>query len=147
MNRELNAVLQGGFVTAFYAVLDVNERTVRYASGGHPSVLLTRRGQSKIMEMSPQTTFLGAFPELEYTSSDFQCQPGDTFLLYTDGLLETRNEKGESFGAERLANAMLAHCTKGIQELINLTVFELFDYMGSTPLEDDITLLGVEIKG
>ena len=146
MNKELNEVLQGGFVTAFYAVLDIKERVVRYASGGHPSVLLTRRGQAKIMEMPPQTTFLGAFPELEYATSEFQCQPGDYFLLYTDGLLETRNEKGDPFGAERLANSMLAHSTKGIQELINLTVFELFDYMGSTPLEDDITLLGVEIK-
>jgi len=147
MNKELNAVLQGGFVTAFYAILDLRKREIHFASGGHPSALLSRRGKPEIIELTPQTTFLGAFPELEYPVSDFQCEPGDCMLLYTDGLLETRNEKREAFGTERLAQSILHHSHQGIQELINLTVFELFDYMGSTPLEDDITLLGVEIKG
>jgi serine phosphatase RsbU (regulator of sigma subunit) len=147
MNRELNAVLQGGFVTAFYAVFDVQRRSIRYASGGHPPVLVARRGEPKVIELSPQSTFLGAFPLMEYPETDFQCQPGDCLLFYTDGLLETRNEKRESYGSERLAKSLLANASRGVQELINLTVFELFEYMGSTPLEDDVTLLGVEIKG
>jgi serine phosphatase RsbU (regulator of sigma subunit)/CheY-like chemotaxis protein len=146
MNRELLPLLQGGFITVFYAVVDVPSLSMRYASGGHPPLLVRRRGRAEIIELPPQATFLGTFEQVRYASSEFHFEKGDRLLFCTDGLLDGQNGEGHPFGIERVSRLMMEHGEQPIQELINLLVFKLFDYMGNASLEDDITLLGLEIR-
>ena len=66
-------------------------------------------------------------------------------LFYTDGLYEGQNGEDQQFGMERVCKLLTEHQSMGVQELINLLIFNLFDFIGDASLDDDITMLGLEI--
>ncbi len=145
MNQELCAVLNNGYVTVFYAVLDVPSMSMKYASGGHPPLLISRRGEDHVIELQSQATFLGSFEQVEFVSTPFEFQHRDRLLFCTDGIYEGHNEAGDQFGTTRIAELMMENGGQSVQELIDLLVFNLFDFIGNATLDDDITLLGLEI--
>jgi len=146
MNRELIPLLSGGFVTVFYAVVDLASKTMHYASGGHPPLLVRRKGQNTVTLLEPQATFLGSFDKVQYRSSEFDFQDGDRVIFCTDGLFEGSDSEGARFGMDRVAQLMLDNGDLPIQELVNQIVFSLFDFIGNASIEDDVTLLGLEIR-
>jgi sigma-B regulation protein RsbU (phosphoserine phosphatase) len=99
----------GSFVTAILGELDVRTGTYRRISAGHPAELLLRGGRLVRQLTAPTGTPLGlgrmvdALPEVETTP----LQPGDTLLLYTDGVVEARTDDGVFFGVDRLASFVL----------------------------------------
>ena len=143
MNSELVAYLPTGFVTVFYGVLDLNTLDFQYASGGHPSLLVHRRSNGEIKELEPQATFLGVFEDVVFPSHSYQLMKGDRLLFYTDGLYEGQNKEEEQFGMERVRGLFQDHGKLAIQEMINLLVFNLFDFLDNVSLDDDITLVGL----
>ena len=145
MNQELYSYMQNGFVTVFYGVLDVPSLSFQYSSGGHPPLLVYRESATQIIELQPQATFLGFFERVEFPTDRFQFEKGDRLLFYTDGLYEGQNGDQMQFGMERVCQLVREHTKLSIQELINLLIFNLFDFIGDASLDDDITLLGMEI--
>ena len=145
MNQELYSYMQNGFVTVFYGVLDVPSLSFQYSSGGHPPLLVYRESATQIIELQPQATFLGFFESVVFPTDRFQFEKGDRLLLYTDGLYEGQNGDKMQFGMERVCQLVREHTKLSIQELINLLIFNLFDFIGDASLDDDITLLGMDI--
>ena len=96
LNRRLYNRMSGGFATAIAMRLDANGACT-VATAGHPAPFLNQRG----MEL-PGALPLGLAPDGVYEESCFKLQVGDHFALYTDGLLEARNQSGELYGFERL---------------------------------------------
>jgi phosphoserine phosphatase RsbU/P len=97
----------GSFVTAFYGVFDASTRRMTYASAGHPSPRLLRGDGSASIDISALASDgglpLGAFDVFErngYESVTIALMPGDAMILYTDGISEARNQRGEFFGPE-----------------------------------------------
>ena len=134
-------------MTVFYGVLDVPSMSMQYASGGHPPLLISRQGEDHVIELQPQATFLGAFDQAEFVSTPFEFQNRDRLLFYTDGIYEGQNEAGNQFGSTRIAELMMENSDQSVQELIELLVINLFEFIGNATLDDDITLLGLEILG
>jgi sigma-B regulation protein RsbU (phosphoserine phosphatase) len=104
----MNAVLFGNtqkqFVTAAYVHLDAASGIFRYSAAGHPAMLLLRGGEVKpILENG---LMLAAFDFATYSNRAQPLEAGDRFLLYTDGLIEAANAKGNFFGQEALADLM-----------------------------------------
>ncbi len=91
---------RGRFATGFFAAFS-RDGSARYASAGHPPVLL-RRADGRIEELPSIDLPLGMFERTEYGHADFRLERGDTLLLYTDGLVESSGRDGEFFGLERL---------------------------------------------
>ncbi len=147
MNRELTANLSNGFVTVFYGVYDLTDRSFTYASGGHPPVLLQRRTTHEILELRPQETFLGCFEPVAFRADTIQLRPGDRLLFYTDGLFESQRGPDDEFGMERVRAYLQQEQAREIQPLLDGLVEALMDFLAGAPVEDDITVVGLDVPG
>ena len=107
INRHLLAVApEGMFATAFYGVYDPRRRRLHYASAGHPRPLW-RRGSCCVRDVEGAAGLpLGVLNEDSWTEGELVLVPGDALLLYTDGILEGTNDRGEAFGRLRLDDAL-----------------------------------------
>lgn len=105
LNKFLCAnIAPGKFVTFFYAVVDVDRRTVVYENAGHcPGLLLRKNGE--VESLPGGGAVLGALPDWSYRDYAVQLCAGDKLVLSTDGITEAEDPQLEEFGEERLVSA------------------------------------------
>lgn len=153
MNRQFYDIMPKRldciFATAFYLVIDVKERTARFASAGHPSALLIDRNNScasPILANGEGGPALGILTNASYRTFERPLQHRDAFLLVTDGIIEAPNPKGEEFGWERLTSAAARHYSEKISRLVTLLLDENRAFMETEMPPDDICLVAVEVN-
>ncbi|MDQ2936162.1 MAG: SpoIIE family protein phosphatase [Acidobacteriota bacterium] len=131
------------FVTAFYGILDVTNKTLAYTNAGHnPPLLLDKDGKPSFIERGSLP--LGMFRDTRYHEYYLTTEPGEVLVLYTDGVTEAQNRQGEEFGRDRLAEAVIANRHLGARELIaavQKVVIEWTDGRGAT---DDVTFFVIK---
>lgn len=143
INRALCGNTQGQYVTAACVYFDTTARELRYAAAGHPAMLLLRGGS--ITEISENGILLAAVDEVEYVERTITIEPGDRFMLYTDGLVEARNAAGELFGDASLADALKATAALSASEATTAIVEEIQRW--SPVQDDDLTALVFDYTG
>lgn len=128
------------FATAFLAQLDAGSGVVTYCNAGHcPAVLVDAQGNAKTL---PSTGLpLGMFADQPYDQDRVALQPGDTLVLYSDGVTETTDPQGQEFGIDRLAELLVAHRELPLEELWEHVERELSLYSQSSVPSDDRTLV------
>ncbi|HEX5432659.1 MAG TPA: PP2C family protein-serine/threonine phosphatase, partial [Candidatus Angelobacter sp.] len=106
LNRTLSEIIPDNkFITLFYAVLDAGEGRFTYCNAGHnPPILVRSNGHA--CQLKNSGAVLGQLPQWSYEQIDLGLRGGDTLLLFTDGLVEVCDEKGNLFGEERLLHLM-----------------------------------------
>ena len=102
LNRFVSGnVADDKFITFFYAMLNVEKRTLVYENAGHcPALLLRADGGTEFLR--GHGAVLGVIPEWSYVDETVQLGPGDRLFFYTDGVTEAENEASDEFGYERL---------------------------------------------
>jgi serine phosphatase RsbU (regulator of sigma subunit)/predicted ester cyclase len=126
------------FVTCFYAVLDPESGTLRYANAGHDLPYLWHGGCCE--ELRARGMPLGLMPGMSYEEGEVSLREGDSVLFYSDGLVEAHDPMGEMFGFPRLRARVAEHGEE--RSLGNLLLEELYSFVGEGwEQEDDITLL------
>ncbi len=130
---------EGAYATLFVAVYDDLVRRLRYANCGHLPALLLRAG-GNIERLSSTATVLGLFDEWECAFEEQQLSPGDTLMLYTDGVTESFNPAGEEFGEDRLVETLRRHRDLPSQALLAAIVDEVQRFSAGDQ-RDDITLI------
>ncbi len=147
LNAILCGSLQGQFVTAGYLYLDPSRGALAYAGAGHPPLLVWRAGEARVESIEENGLMLGIFPEGAYKSKAATLDPGDRFVLYTDGITEAPSLSGEEFGMERFKNFLAEHAGSSAQELCDALVKRVTSWSGSTREQhDDLTLIVVDYK-
>ena len=135
------------FVTLLYAVYDPPTGQITYANGGHNTPLIRHADGSSTMLPLTGGIALGVVGDIEYQQELVQLAPGETLVLYTDGITEAMNEVGEEFGLERLYDVLASNPANDPQE-VNRNIFEAVRaFAGDTPQSDDITCLTLCRKG
>ncbi len=144
LNRQLcqhYTAESGAFVTAFYAVYDPQASTLTYASAGHnPPRVVRCADQTRYVLNERQQLPLGILPEESYPHGLFTLVPGDQIILYTDGITEATNRRGEMFGPERL-DRVLAACPVGAEAMLKAVLDALEAFTEGQAAADDRTLL------
>jgi sigma-B regulation protein RsbU (phosphoserine phosphatase) len=131
------------FVTAFYGILDVTNKTLSYTNAGHnPPLMLNRDGESRFIEHGSLP--LGMFRDTRYHEYYLTTEPGDTLVLYTDGVTEAQNPQGEEFGRSRLAEAVQKNRQLGARDLITAVQKEVLEWTGGKGATDDITFFVIK---
>jgi len=147
LNKNMTKFLsEKKFVTFFYGLLDLNEKTFLYCNAGHlPPILCQANGQLRfLLEGGP---FLGAFSDIKWKESQTRIKSGDLFFFYTDGLKEATPKRGEDqFGQKRIVKHIIDQ--KSLKpELINKHMMKaLKNFTNSKRYEDDITVLTLKIS-
>lgn len=137
LNAALNGTLDGQFVTAACAYIDLAEGAIIYSGAGHPPALLIRRQPREIVELAENGLFLGPFRNACYENLRAPFARGDRLLLYTDGVIEATVADGEPFGAERLREFASAHRDAAPSAIAE----SLVSKGGGRQQEDDLTVV------
>jgi steroid delta-isomerase-like uncharacterized protein len=126
------------FVTCFCAILDPERARLSYANAGHDLPYLHRNGDAE--ELRARGMPLGLMPGMSYEEKEILLDVGDIALLYSDGLVEAHDPKGEMFGFPRLRALVAEHGEA--RSLEGFLLEELYTFVGEGwEQEDDITLL------
>jgi serine phosphatase RsbU (regulator of sigma subunit) len=128
----------GMFVTCHVTFLDLENGEIIYSSAGHCRPLHRRDG--KAAELPAKGLALGVLPDIKYMNFQVSLAPGDSLLLYSDGLFEAHNAKGDMMGLESIQQ-VFASSLHPLESLLHHLA--LFTGSSENP-EDDITLLHLE---
>ena len=130
------------FVTVLYAVYDPLTGALAYANGGHCNPLRVRTDGS-CEELAPTSGIvLGLAPEIEYRQERTVLMPGETLIIYSDGVSEAHNPQGEEFGVDRLACLFSkGRAPKKAKEASERVLQAVEDFAAGTPQSDDVTCL------
>lgn len=141
-----NETKTSNFVTVFYAILDTNQNFMRYNSAGHCPVLFLNKKDKSCIQIKADGLFLGVFPDMMLKETCYHYEPGtQRIILYTDGVTEARNEKGEMFELDRLEEVSKKTLEDSTEKACNEILSFQKEFRGSyTTPEDDITLLVVD---
>jgi serine phosphatase RsbU (regulator of sigma subunit) len=144
-NRMLFEELSGVdmFITAQLIFVDVAEERLAVASAGHCPLLLGTGGEAPIRTIAPEGLPLGILPDATYAAHTERLPRHSRVLLYTDGLTEARNSRGEFFGQERLINwfRKTLRTSRSADQLKEELAMELTEFQSQTPPADDQTFL------
>jgi serine phosphatase RsbU (regulator of sigma subunit) len=136
------SILPGQFVTACYLVLDSRDGRVEYSLAGHNSPLIARAGTGAVEELrSDNGPPLGLFPGARFDRHGVRLDPGDTLMLYTDGLTEAADGEGRFLGEERVAELLAGHRDQPPETIRDRIVDALGRHRGPAPQSDDVTLV------
>ena len=131
------------FVTVFYAIWKPEKGRIYYANGGHnPPLLVRRNGSHKLL--TDHGMALGVIPQISMKSHSLKLLPGDTLLLYTDGVTEAMNEDLDEFGVGRLEQAAASNRQRPASQIAQSITRAIQNHAGETPQFDDITLVVIK---
>ena len=153
LNRRFQLAAQSGhFCTFLYGVLDVERRTFRYVSAGHP-------GPVYVSDLSPQASEaqamaheasggipIGVLEETEYTEEELALELPSQLILYTDGVTETVDVTGEQFGALRVLEVLAEAGACGVADRVQTLRKSLLEFAGAEKQRDDLTIVGIGVR-
>lgn len=156
VNAHFYDIVQGShqfvFASAFYLVLDTQQRQVHYASAGHPAPVLANRPNGSVkflslapLQSQPATTdaALGMERNSTYGGFSHPVQEGDIFLLFTDGVVEAPDQDGEEFGEDRLVRVVRENIERDAGA-ISRAVEDAVAKWSGVSLPDDFCLVAIE---
>jgi sigma-B regulation protein RsbU (phosphoserine phosphatase) len=127
------------FVTMWYGIWDPVDGSLFYSSAGHnpPFVISERATQPLIVK----GIALGVLDDIKLHAARAYLKPGDTLVMYTDGITEAHDEQDRQFGLDGLEQATRANCHRPAGDIITAVIEALDNHTGSEPQFDDLTLV------
>ncbi|MBK7534221.1 MAG: SpoIIE family protein phosphatase [Myxococcales bacterium] len=146
VNQEMAQMGEDGmFATLAYCLYDLDTRSLVFTNAGH-CVPLLRRGD-RVFPLHAERAHgapVGVLPDLEIGEARVQLHSEDMILLVSDGILESRDAKGNEYGLARLSRRVRS-ARGGPEDLIKVILQDIDSHTGDRPQADDITLLAMAI--
>lgn len=131
---------QSSFVTVMFGIIAPNG-TLTYSNAGHNPPILFK--QSGVRRLETGGLILGMFPDARYEDETVQLEPGDTLVVFTDGVTESFNAEGNEFGEERLTPLLEALRTMPPASIVDDLLSTVRTFAGAAPQTDDMTALAL----
>ena len=145
INRFLNERTGGNkYATVFYCLLERDGRLHYINAGQCAPILVSPEGRYEYLESTAMP--VGLLPEAEYKVEERQLSPGDRIVIYTDGVTEAQNERGEFYGRKQLRELVVAHAADSCPDLQAAVLRSVRRSLNSAPQADDITLVVIEYR-
>jgi phosphoserine phosphatase RsbU/P len=141
---------RGSFISASFFIVNTQTKKVHYSRAGHCPVLYHHSGTNVTEYFRDKGIALGMVRNKSYSSFiqayDFDYKSGDIMVLYTDGITEAKNDKGEEFGYERLAETLIEVKELSPRQIQEHLITRLYDFSGTKNINDDYTTMIVKFK-
>lgn len=141
---------RGSFISATFFVVDTSKKKIRYSRAGHCPVLYYKAATDSAEYLKDKGIALGMVRNKSYanfiTSNDLQYASGDIMVLYTDGITEAKDKKGEEFGYERLSQVLMEVRDKDPKEIQSHLINRLYEFSGTENINDDYTTMIVKFN-
>ncbi len=135
------------FVTVLYAIFDPESGNFSYANGGHnPPLRVHADGSSSLLPLTGGIA-LGVAPSISYESHTITLAPGESVVMYTDGITEAINDTGEEFGMDRLQQVSAEVATVDAQTATLAIIQAVKEFAGDVAQFDDITCCVLRYDG
>jgi len=150
-NQALSQCMQKGFfMTLTYLQIDLSKQTVDLIRAGHCPSFYYSAESDQVTMLKAGTVGLGivrdsSFNNYLHQPEKLSYQSGDMIILYTDGIVETRNEQKEEFGYTRLQKLIEDHIHESADQLVH-TIVQKSREFGESEIEDDYTVLVIRFK-
>jgi sigma-B regulation protein RsbU (phosphoserine phosphatase) len=132
------------FVTALACVFDNRSGRITFCSAGHPMPFWLRDATGEVCVVEAGHGLpLGVESGTSFEDVDIEAQPGDAFVLYTDGITEARSPSGELFHEKRLQEVLRGHHGRP-EALTEKILTAVQDFAGHVPQSDDLTLVTIK---
>ena len=132
------------YFTLVYGVLDLTTQEFRYTSAGHCAPVYLPPG-GKAYEVAEYGFPIGMFEEAQYEEQLIEMKPRGRLYLYSDGLTDAVNLRGEAFGKDRLIQAIEEGQGRSLKESLSRILGRVNEWSHATKLEDDVSVLAVEV--
>lgn len=140
-NRLLADTASDGFVTVFYGVLDLTTGELTYANAGHNPGFLVCPSTGETQALVRTGVPLGMIPDRQWERATVTIQPDDRLVLYTDGINEAANVKGDQFGEKRIVRLAQSYAGEHAHQLRDALIAAVGTFVGGAVQGDDMTLL------
>lgn len=135
----------GRFITFFWGILNQERKTLYYVNAGHNPPLLVRDG--KIIKLMKGGIILGVMKTvIDYEAEEIELQKDDVIILFTDGISEAMNTKGEEFSDLKLEQTAVVSASLSAKEILNTIRNEVVDFSSGAFQSDDLTMIVVKVK-
>jgi DNA-binding LacI/PurR family transcriptional regulator/serine phosphatase RsbU (regulator of sigma subunit) len=136
------------YATMFFALIDPKNGEISYINAGHnPPALLQPAGKiAKWLSPTGPAVGVGIKDDLIYRQEKLALQPGEILLLYTDGVIEAKNEKGEFLQQKRFAE-LIEKPYASLDDVVDRVKNALKEHCGVADPYDDVTMLGIYREG
>jgi phosphoserine phosphatase RsbU/P len=144
--KKLNKVIYQSvystrFISLFFAEMEISGN-IFFINAGHPSPFIVYK--DRIVNLDSTGLIFGAFPEIELHRSYVKLEPGGILVLFSDGILERQNKKGEEFNLQRLQNAVFQNKDKTADEILKLIFKSADDFGKGKKWKDDATAIVIK---
>ncbi|MBO5288260.1 MAG: SpoIIE family protein phosphatase [Spirochaetales bacterium] len=148
VNNELYDSINGNgdYFTAFYGVIDMEKGMLYYSNAGHNTIFLAH-ADGTMDQLENNGPVVGVVKDLEFPSVGHQLKNGDRLVLYTDGVIEARDEQAALYGEERLMDIISKNMNSEVKDFTEHVFTDLQAFCGNSPRCDDIALFAVDIVG
>lgn len=149
MNRLLTGKMEDQFLTAMYLYIDLAAKKLVTADAGHCPLYIWRRKEQEMLRVKPKGMIIGFLPDINCPTVETPLKAGDRLVMYTDGIVEAANPKGEQFTDQRLIELIKNHQDTEPEAFIDLVMDRLRGWVGTDKktFEDDLTMVVMDING
>ncbi|MFH1878634.1 MAG: PP2C family protein-serine/threonine phosphatase [Candidatus Omnitrophota bacterium] len=143
MNKVLAGhILPGQFVTAVYAVFDLEKKRMVCSNAGHCYPLILRASSNYVEQVRSEHGMpLGVEQSCLFEDKDVAYEKGDIFLFFTDGITEAMNPEKDLYGEERLIMHFKTLRDRSAREIKDAILRDVDDFRSGVPFRDDVTLI------
>jgi serine phosphatase RsbU (regulator of sigma subunit) len=142
---------RGSFISATYFIINTKTKKIRYARAGHCPVLYYCAEKDCAEYFKDKGIALGMVRNKSYRNfiqaNEFGYKPGDIMVLYTDGITEAKDGKGEEYGYERLSDSIREVKDLPPKQIQEKLINKLYEFSGTKNINDDYTTMIVRFKG
>jgi PAS domain S-box-containing protein len=143
----INKMPKGAFITMFYAIYDAHSKILTYTQAGHPPGLIIRPETNEIIPLKTNGGLIGVFNQerIVFGENRLKLMTGDKLVLYTDAIVETRNEMGEMIEMDDFSSFLNSYGELPISDLFDKIYQFGIDFSCKPAYDDDFTLVGFEV--
>lgn len=145
LNKEYPIERFNRYFTIFYLIINIKTGHTIYSSAGHPPALLLKKSKSLEL-LNHGGTIIGFQTPIPFEEGELILNEGDKIFLYTDGILEYQNPKGEQFGSERFYQLLEQNRNESISQIVERIERALKEFGQNNEQKDDLSIIGMDFQ-